>query len=244
MAWPLLAAAAPALIGAAASIFGGAQSAKGLRAQNRAAILEAQKNRAFQERMSSTAHQREVTDLRAAGLNPILSGMGGRGASQPSGAMSPIVDEKTAAVATAMQVARAMAEINNIKANTKLTQSKTGAIAPAATIGETVGDVLGSAKTIAKTIDLKNIAETTRSEARTRETRNNPRYKWPTQDHTKNRDRDVQRQTFNTFFQERLAQGDPTKADLDKLETALKSGLMNDEAYWRKYLKTFRSKAK
>lgn len=47
---------------------------------------EAAKNRDWQQMMSNTAHQREVADLRAAGLNPVLSAMNGNGASVTSGA--------------------------------------------------------------------------------------------------------------------------------------------------------------
>lgn len=77
---------------------------------------QAQLNRDFQERMSSTAHQREVQDLIAAGLSPVLSA--NAGATTPGGAMAQTSDNITAAFGTlANSALNAMSNITQAMAN-------------------------------------------------------------------------------------------------------------------------------
>lgn len=93
----------PATIGGLLSAGGGI--AAGLFGQGRS-IDMSREDRNWQQYMSNTAHQREMADLEAAGLNPILSA-GGSGASTPGGS-TPGLESLSGAVSKGMDTAIAL----------------------------------------------------------------------------------------------------------------------------------------
>lgn len=82
----------------------------------------AKEQMAFQERMSSTAIRRQMEDMRAGGLNPILAAKGG-GASAPSGSAPVMQNPYEKAAATAMQYALYKEQLNQLRAQTEKTKS-------------------------------------------------------------------------------------------------------------------------
>lgn len=116
-----------AIFGGISSLFGGLSAQDKTDERQEAAQVfnaaEAEKNRQFQEQMSSTAYQRGMADMKKAGLNPILAYQKS-GASSPTGATAstsytPASDVVSPAVSSALAARRLDTELDNMEQQNK-----------------------------------------------------------------------------------------------------------------------------
>lgn len=125
----------------------------GQRSANKTNQAIANRQMEFQEEMSSTAHQREVEDLRAAGLNPILSVHGG--ASSPGGASLPVANEMAAladGASSAVGASRIADQIANLRSETAKNEAQTALLGEQQGLAraQTVQTVANTALTVAR----------------------------------------------------------------------------------------------
>lgn len=127
---PVAAAAAPAALPWLGGALAAGGSIVGSIASGMFGNSQARRQMDFQERMSSTAHQREMEDMRRAGLNPLLSARHG-GAAAPSGAAAPTpnfdapVNSALSAARLTMDKQMQAAQINDVNSAAALKVAQT-----------------------------------------------------------------------------------------------------------------------
>ena len=146
----MIQALAPALIAGGASLLGGVLG-------NQANSAQADRNNDFQARMSDTAYQRAVADMKAAGLNPMLA-YGQGGASSPSGTPAQMQNVIGPAISSALETRRLSKEIDAVDSQ-KTVNDET------AEEKRTAQDLNKSLEATQATVQMQNIANAKAAQA-------------------------------------------------------------------------------
>lgn len=143
------------LIGAAGSVLSSGMSLLGGLSANHQSAKEARRARKMLDRLSRTQHQREVEDLRAAGLNPILSA-GGSGAAVSTPPTASI-DNPARGVQFDLNIFKNMAELDRLESEKSYLDAQSAKAAADVT--------QGAARTAAEVSRLSSAAALDRSRA-------------------------------------------------------------------------------